>query len=97
MTFTWQEVASVSAFKRDTYIVDLICVIFELNRQTTIELNEEMPGWSHLVEMIPQYLPGALAQDEWFTKVAFPAFKSCWTKIYPPPSESLDSSTVIAQ
>jgi hypothetical protein len=83
VAFTWQEVSRVIAFKRDQWIVDRICLVFELNGTETMEVNEEMEGWTALVNAVPVYLSGALAQEEWWSKVAFPAFQTCLTEIYP--------------
>lgn len=81
-SFTWKEVTEIVAFKRDCWTVDLICFVIEINKTETLELNENMIGWKSLIDAIPRYLAGALTEDEWFTKVAFPAFKPCQTQIY---------------
>jgi len=87
-TFNWREVTRLFAFKRDIFAVDLICFAFELHGFETLEVNEHMQGWNTLVAAVPIRLPGALAQEEWFQKVAFPAFALCWTQIYPRPTIS---------
>ena len=85
LTFAWQDVARVIAFKRDCFTVDSIRFVFELNGTQTIEVSEEMMGWQALVDAVPHHLPGALAQEEWWTKVAFPAFAPCITEVYSRP------------
>ena len=86
ITFTWREVTEVGVFKRDCYTVDQIHMIFELNRTETVEVTENMDGWSQLVTAVPVHLSGALAQEEWWDKVVSPAFELCFTIIYPRPS-----------
>lgn len=72
----WKEVVRVVAFKRDQYLVDRICLLFELSESRTLEVNEDMVGWGQLIHQIPEYLPGAVTFSEWFLPVAFPAFKT---------------------
>ena len=69
----WKDVTTAIAFKRDCYAVDLICIVFG-GAAGSLEVNEEMSGWKGLVEVLPTYLPGCLAEHEWFRQVAFPAF-----------------------
>ena|SRR5258707_8261052 len=85
VTFSWQEVTQVMVFKRDQFIVDLICMLFELNGKETSEMNENMQGWQDLVKAVPIHLPGALTQEEWWGKVVSPAFETCLTQVYPRP------------
>jgi hypothetical protein len=77
----WSDVISVSAFKRDIYAYDLICLLFE-DTTKCIEVSEEDVDFSKLVNMLPSYLPGSLDKAEWCEKVYFPAFKTNWTTIY---------------
>jgi hypothetical protein len=72
----WPEIATVIGFKRDCYTVDLICLGVETVRGTTIEINEEIPGWPDLLEALSKHLPGFPKYEEWFETVAFPAFKA---------------------
>ncbi len=69
----WKDVTTAIAFKRDCYAVDLICIAF-VGADGSLEVNEEMNGWKGLVEALPGYLPGCLAEEVWFRQVAFPAF-----------------------
>lgn len=83
LQFRWAEVTRVCAFKRDCFTVDLLCLALELNGAECAEVNEEMAGWSTLIDALPAYLPGALPQHEWWDKVMLPAFEMCWTQLYP--------------
>jgi hypothetical protein len=82
VTFTWPEVTQVAVFKRDQFIVDCICMIFELNNKESLEVNENMEGWSTLVKAVPVYLSGALNEEEWWSNVVSPTFEPCFTEIY---------------
>jgi hypothetical protein len=82
MLIAWRDTVSIEAFKRDLYTVDLICLTFQLRNKKAVEINEEMDGWESLVATLPEYLPGCQTFEEWFTEVAFPAFKPNVTVIY---------------
>lgn len=47
------------------------------------ELTEDMPGWQDLVQAVPKYLSGAMAEYEWWDRVISPTFELCWTQIWP--------------
>ncbi|HEX6731927.1 MAG TPA: hypothetical protein VF074_18065 [Pyrinomonadaceae bacterium] len=78
----WKDVIRVEAFKRDLYVVDLICLKFLSEDNTTIEIDEEMDGWQSLIENLHEYLPGCQNFSEWFGAVALPAFKTNFRVIY---------------
>lgn len=78
----WRDVIRVEAFKRDLYVVDLICLAFRETGDTEVEIHEEMEGWESLVVALSEYLPGCQKFEEWFQVVAFPAFELNLTTIY---------------
>jgi hypothetical protein len=78
---TWNEVKTVLAYKRDIYVTDLICLGFT-SPDGTIEVDEEMQGWSQLVEKLPNLLPGTPPMSDWWERVAKPPFSSCVTKLF---------------
>ena len=78
----WSEVQRVTAFKRDCFVVDCICLVIGARDDTAIEINEEMAGWQELVEALPDYLPGCKPWHLWFSNVAFPAFAANPTEVY---------------
>jgi hypothetical protein len=82
IVIAWQDVVRVEVFKRDLYVVDLICVSLLLRDNKSVEINEEMEGWDSVVDKLPEYLPGCQKFAEWFQVVAFPAFKTNDTVIY---------------
>ena len=77
----WNDVNAVLAYKRDLYRVDLICLGF-VTASGTIEVHEEMRGWSELLEQLPSRLRGLPPSAEWWERVAKPPFASCMTKLY---------------
>ena len=84
MVLAWKDTISITAFKRDLYTVDLICLAIRLEENKTVEINEDMDGWESLVKQLPVYLAGCRKLEEWFDTVAFPAFKPNPTVIFCP-------------
>lgn len=81
-SFKWDDAISLTAFKRDLYAVDRICMGIEFKDGEVIEVDEDLKGWDSLVQKLPEYLPGCKSFDEWFEVVAFPAFKLNATRIF---------------
>jgi hypothetical protein len=77
----WNAVKTILAYKRDVYAYDLICVGF-ITSDGTIEVNEEMQGWSQLVERLPSVLPGTPPFSDWWERVAQPPFALCMTTLF---------------
>src|SRR5262249_156198 len=80
----WDDVSAVLAYKRDLYTVDLICLGF-VTRNGTIEVHEEMQGWSQLLDQFPSRLPGAPPCSDWWGRVAKPPFAPSVTKLFERP------------
>jgi len=59
----WQDVTSISAFKRDLFSYDLICMVIRVGT-LEFEFDEEMNGWQSAIEALPKYLPGAPSPAE---------------------------------
>lgn len=78
----WSDVCRVTAFKRDLFVVDCICLHLGGADGTGVELNEEMAGWNRLMDALPTQLPGCKPRSEWYSAVAFPAFAVNPTEIY---------------
>ena len=77
----WRDVNAVVAYKRDLFAFDLICLGF-VTANGTIEVHEQMHGWSELVEQLPSYLPGVPPLSEWWDRVAQPPFATSMTKLF---------------
>ena len=77
----WSEVLEVFGFKEDWGTVDCICLGFRVSDDGTFhEVNEEMPGWEHLVKELDRVFPNTT--KDWWKTVAFPAFATNRTTIW---------------
>ena len=71
----WDEIDRITAFKRDLYTVDMLCLLVLFGSdQAILELNEQMDGYQDFVTAVDAHLPGAMPWAHWFLAVAFPAF-----------------------
>ena len=68
----------VFAYKRDHWTTDTICLDFYAGDRG-IGVSENDEGYSELVEQLPGYIEGFPPQNDWFAKVAFPAFETNFT------------------
>jgi len=75
LTFRWAAVSAVDTYKRDCLIVDCICVAVE-TPDGGVELNEDMNGWEAFIDTVETHLPGFPARNQWWQKVAIPAFEA---------------------
>jgi len=82
VSIAWSDVCSATAFKRDLWSVDCICLHFGRADDTGVEVDEDMAGWNRLMNALPTLLPGCTPHSEWFCVVAYPAFAANPTKIY---------------
>ena len=88
----WEEISSVTVYKRDLHTSDMICLLCTLSDGVQFEFNEEMPCWQSLVDALPQYLPGCPVSSEWWQPVAVPAFATNETVIFRRNSDDLSSN-----
>ena len=82
LRFRWGNIARVTAFKRDLWAYDCICVCFETLDETAFEMNEETNRWCDFFEEIPKHLVEAKPFSAWFWDVASPAFAPNVTEIF---------------
>jgi len=78
---TWDEVTSIVAYKRDCFVVDLLCVGIE-TKDLWVETNEEMDSWKSMIDALPNYLPGMPKASEWWERVVQPPFAANWTPLW---------------
>jgi hypothetical protein len=82
-SFSWNSVSKVKTFKRDLCTFDCICLAFE-TPDGWVEFNEDMQGWSNLLDQLQSHLPGFPPQQDWWPKVMQPAFatneRQLWTR-----------------
>jgi hypothetical protein len=75
----WVEIEKIDTYKIDLFTTDEI--IFEIVlTDTVIKISEEIEGWGNFTDKIEVALSGF--DKEWFSKVAYPAFKTNFTTIY---------------
>jgi hypothetical protein len=79
----WDEVSAVFAYKRDCFAIDKIYIaLADAADKIRVEISEDDTGYESLISELPKYLPGCLAHNDWFLRVAVPAFKTNWTELY---------------
>ncbi len=78
----WTEVAKTTAYKRDLFSADLICIFFAKADGTGVEVHEESNGWRNFIEALPDFLPGCKPTASWWNSVAVPAFAANPTIIF---------------
>jgi len=78
----WSVVQSVDVYKRDLYVVDLICMAIETTEGQTVELHEGMEGWDKFVAALSGALPGCEAHADWWHSIAVPAFATNAQRIF---------------
>ncbi len=79
----YENIISIDVYKRDLMTTDLICLSFnfiEGKEELSLEIHEHMKGYKETIEKLPKYFP--TIDQEWFTKVAFPAFETNLTRIW---------------
>ncbi|BCU75920.1 hypothetical protein [Luteolibacter sp. LG18] len=82
----WNELLTVTAFKRDLALFDLICLGIR-TVDGLIEIDEEDPLWEDWIAKATEMLPGMVPWSEWFTSVAFPAFTTNERVIFTSPQD----------
>ena len=72
----WATVLEVFAFKEDVFAYDIICIGFRTDDTGTYwKIDEECEGYKELLGFLPMIFTGI--RSDWFSDVAFPAFKPC--------------------
>jgi len=81
VSFLWDSILVVETFKRDQFMVDCICLAFEI-QEGWIEVHENMKGWANFLEALEQRLSGFPKKENWMRKVAFPPFVTNQTRLW---------------
>ncbi|HEY0591120.1 MAG TPA: hypothetical protein VGF40_05100, partial [Thermoanaerobaculia bacterium] len=63
--FLWSDVRAVSVVTRSSELDDLLALRFALRDGRTVEVNETRPGFTQLVQILPDVLAGFPDQNEW--------------------------------
>jgi hypothetical protein len=81
-TLPTSEVVEIAAWKDDLFAYDVICFGFRrINETHFLQCNEEMQGWEELQE----FLKARFGIEDWFEKIAFPAFVPNFTSLWGEP------------
>src|SRR6187549_3991879 len=83
--FRWSDVQSISAFKRDQFTVDEVCLAFDVG-WGVVELNEDTKGYPELARDLPNRFPGFDIAG--LSKIVLPPFSTNWSELWrrPPPT-----------
>jgi hypothetical protein len=82
VSLEWDSVVEATAFKRDLFSTDRVCIAFRLIDESEVEVHEEMMGWCVLCDVLPNHLPGAPPWTDWFMKITTPAFERNPTPLF---------------
>ena len=82
----WSNVSRIVALKEDRFTWDSLWLTFHMKDGTEFSVSEEARGWTQLLELLPQSIPGAPSQEQWWPEVVQPAFAPNVTQIYPRPT-----------
>ena len=84
----WKEIDSATAFKRDLFTVDLLCLLL-LTRDGIVEVDEDMAGFNE----VKTAMEAALSiEPAWELDVLFPAFEACPKVLFERDHEAAASS-----
>jgi hypothetical protein len=78
----WKKISRIVAFKRDLFTYDCVCVLFETLDGKGIEIDEQMDGFTQLMEEAPKYCVGCKTFHEWYMNITTPAFATNLTELY---------------
>lgn len=84
-SFRWDDVLAVDTFKVDQFVVDCICLSFQMD-VGWIETNEDMKGWGGFLDAVESRLPGFPKQEIWFDDVMRPAFEPNHARLWTSPN-----------
>lgn len=86
----WSDVETIVAFKIDQMTVDCICLGFHVTGSTTMWIaDEETRGWDTLNRELAKRF--GVRFEEWFGRVAFPAFATNETLLWSRAKETHDA------
>ena len=87
----WIKVIRVSAFKRDLFSIDCVCIFFVESDERGLEVHEEMNDWIEFVESLPVHLPGCKPAEAWLQDITIPAFATNLTELFSRPGAPSNS------
>jgi hypothetical protein len=79
----WERIDTVFAYKQDCLTTDQIRLIFGNGVDSIwVEVCEDDVGFDALLAKMGRRLPGFPDVNDWWDKVALPAFETRWTELY---------------
>ena len=78
----WSEVVKVTAYKRDLFSTDLICIFLSRADKTGLEIHEEMNNWLDFIALLPTRLTGCKPTESWLQDITVPAFAANMTELF---------------
>lgn len=86
----WDDVIEIRTYKHDLFAIDTICLAFVMTQPDAgIEIWEEDEGYKEVVSAMERRFP---IPDDWWRKVAFPAFVTNERVLYSKLSATPNSS-----
>lgn len=82
----WSDISRIVASKEDRFTWDSLWLTFYLKAGAECSVSEEAKGWPQLLNLLPQSVPGAPSQEQWWPEVVQPPFAPNVTQIYPRPT-----------
>ena len=61
----WHEISKIDAYQRDQFQKNVFLVL-TLKDGSNVELNENLPGWTDVIDALPKNLPGCLPRGDWW-------------------------------
>ncbi|MEO6119655.1 MAG: hypothetical protein ABIP12_03110 [Terriglobales bacterium] len=65
VTVGWNEISKIDAYQRDQFQKNIF-LVFALKDGSHVELNENLPGWTDVIDALPKNLPGCLPRGDWW-------------------------------
>jgi hypothetical protein len=79
----WDQIETVIAFKADLFAYDEVEIVLLNERGDVLaSVGEDSGSFFTFINALPKWLSGCKTPDEWWDKVAIPAFQRNETEIY---------------
>lgn len=78
----WNSIKKVTSYKADLFTEDLVCLLFEIETGSGIEVNEEMVGFDEFLEALPDKLPKFPARHLWWGNIVQQPFEANKTVVW---------------
>ncbi len=89
--YEWNDIITITAYKRDNLTTDCICLTVYANCNRQFQINEELKGWSMFNKTLKEKFPQI--NKLWDIEIASPAFKTNMTLVYDREGRTMDEVT----